>query len=207
MSVTRRNLGQTFRTSKRLLLHCFLVHHMDIIYKVINNIKIRIRRIADYELSNENQALKMYLLYSLKAQKDCYFCVVIWFLLLFFQIHFKKNSVTRLDLVRSTDLGAPGYRDMDQQCSTETGGHIRGLHSGRKITGHPACLSCSRRGWGGWLIPTRGISSDHCVLVWGWTFSPAGHPQTSAARNDFWKTGRRLVRPSSGGTHTQVKSA
>ncbi len=96
---------------------------------------------------------------------------------------------------------------MDQQCSAKTGGHIRGLHSGGKSAGHPAYLCCSRRGWGGWLVPARGLSPHHCVLVWGRTLSPAGHPQTSAARNDIWKAGRRLVRPSSGGTHTPVKSA
>ncbi len=124
----------------------------------------------------------------------------------FFVINF-LFSITRLDLVRSTDHGAPGYRDMDQQCSAKTGGHIRGLHSGGKSAGHPAYLCCSRRSWGGWLVPARGLSPHHCVLVWGRTLSPAGHPQTSAARNDIWKTGRRLVRPSSGGTHTPVKSA
>ncbi len=124
----------------------------------------------------------------------------------FFVINF-LFSITRLDLVRSTDHGAPGYRDMDQQCSAKTGGHIRGLHSGGKSAGHPAYLCCSRRGWGGWLVPARGLSPHHCVLVWGRTLSPAGHPQTSAARNDIWKAGRRLVRPSSGGTHTPVKSA
>ncbi|KAL0191178.1 hypothetical protein M9458_013876, partial [Cirrhinus mrigala] len=81
----------------------------------------------------------------------------------------------------STNLGAPGYRDMDQP-------PFRG-----KERRSPSLSVQLKEG----LRRLTRTYERHITAPF-----PAGHPQTSAARNDIWKTGRRLVWPSSGGTHT-----